>query len=166
MRTLGRSLTAILLLLLLGIGAAGAVSAQQAPPAAGSEEVAPGVTREPVIAGDGAVAHALYRLRFEPGALFFFEGDGTIRLAYMEAGSLTLSLDVPLNVRPAGDGRDAGEQVTPGDEAELRAGEYITIAPGAFGLVFNDGTLPAVVLIAAMEPIPPAAPQPRASPDA
>ena len=161
-------LLSILAIVLLGLFAMGhstnVTRAQQATPSAGDDESAPppGVTFE--FLGVGSVDAlppapadlGLYRLTLASGAAFPVDAsDPSLALVYVESGTLTVAVDVPLSIlrgASVAGGEFAQDAIAAGAEATVGAGDSFIGPAYAGGELRNDGTEPAVFLLAGIEP--------------
>jgi hypothetical protein len=128
-------------------------------------EIAPGVTAEAIAFAPGQEAPALYRLHFAPDVTYAFVEDPSLGLAYVESGTLTLRVDMPVMVGQVGASDTAGEQVAADTEFTVTAGDYFVLPPFATGDVRNDGPEAATVSVAGIVPMgsgtaPPSTPAP------
>ena len=145
------------------------VLAQAGTPPAGEVGAPTGVRFEPLGFGTAAklptapASVVLARVHFEPGGSFPLGQDPSLVLLYVEAGTLTLRADAPLQVVRAAaraalatPGAAAAplipEEVAAGTEATLGAGDSTVPPLGAPGAVRNAGPAPAVALVAVVEP--------------
>lgn len=151
---------AIAVVLLGMIAAAGFMSgagAQDASPPAGgpppgSFEIAPGVTADAAVFAEGREDPTAYRLTFDAGVTYTIMESPALEIAYVESGTLTMTLSVPVTVGQVDAPDEAGEAVAAGTEFTLDAGEYIVLPPMTTGEVRNDGEEPASVSIANLIP--------------
>lgn len=149
-------LLSIVTVVLLGLIAAGRVGsltvAQEGTPPAGGFEIAPGVTAEALAFAEGQQAPSLYRLTFGPGVIYQVAPAPEISLAYVETGTLTITLDAPVTITRAGATDAPGEAVAAGTEFRLDVGDYVALPPLVSGEVRNDGQEAASVMVAAIVP--------------
>ena len=153
----------VVLLGLVGGWARPGVVAQEASPAAGMAEA--GVTFEPVSFASGVALPSaadlfVVRLGLDPGAGLPIEAsDPTSGMLLVEAGAVTVRVDVPLSVtrgagllgaiataEATGDFTAATEAVAAGEEVTLEAGDAVFIPGGVAGEMRNDGQERAVGL--------------------
>jgi len=164
------SLLVVLMLMLVGAVAVNGVSRTSAQdegtPTDGSftEE---GVSFEPLAFGETeSVGLGLVRITLDPGAGFPSEADDpSLALVYMEAGTLTITLEGPITVTRAGafdvflaspeaeDAEPPTEEIPAGQEFQLMAGDSALFPANTAGDIRNDGTEPAVGLVAFYEPL-------------
>src|SRR5687768_1193694 len=85
-----------------------ATAAQEASPPPGGFEIAPGVTAEAIAFAEGREDPSVYRLTFAPDAIYMFGASPTLELAYLESGTLLMTLGAPVTVTRSG---GVGEQV-------------------------------------------------------
>ncbi len=124
--------------------------AQEATPASGGFEIAPGVTAELLPVPDDPPA--LYRLHFAAGVVYAFSAAPSLDVVYVEAGTLTLQLDVPVTVARLGETGAAGESIIADTEFTVTAGDYFVLPPFATGEVRNTGDETATVSVAGLMP--------------
>jgi hypothetical protein len=135
-------------------GSTGRAYAQDATPAAGGFEIAPGVTAEAIAFVPGEEAPTLYRLTLDAGVTYTFEPSVEISLVYGEIGSLVAALNAPVTVFHAIDVGQPGEAVPAGGEVRIDPGDYVVFPPLVEGAVTNAGKEAASVLVAAIVPLP------------
>lgn len=142
---------ALLLFVLVTVsGVVPSVGAQDATPPPGGFEIAPGVTAE--ILPTSEDPPSLYRLQFAPGVTYEIVASPSLEVAYLEAGTLTLSIDTPVTVGNLGATDAAGENIAADTEFTVSAGDYFALPPGAGGELRNDGAETAVVSVAGLVP--------------
>ena len=167
-----RGVVVVLAMALMVVGVIGAARsgpvgrAQEASPEVipSSFEIAPGVSAEALAFMQGQDAPSLYRLRFAPGVTYEIVGDPAISLAYVEAGTLTFQLDVPVNIIRGDLPDSAGEQIAADTEFAVTAGDSFVLPPMAGGELRNEGPDEASMQIASIVPTGPMA-SPEASPE-
>jgi quercetin dioxygenase-like cupin family protein len=149
---------ALVLAGLVGAGRAlsGAV-AQEASPAAGAAPPAAGATVEildtgpPMAAPDKVLNFA--RLTVEPGGYLAAHGHPGAQIWYVDAGTITTAVQegtIRLTRGASGGTPTAAEQVGPGAEVTLTAGDSLFFDHDVLHTLRNDGDETAVVLIAAL----------------
>jgi quercetin dioxygenase-like cupin family protein len=106
----------------------------------------------------------LFRLTLDSGAVLPIDpADPSTSLIYVESGTVTLHVDVPLTVRRAsslvtavaggGQGEEpVREQVAANTEITLEPGDSFVVPPGGAGEARNDWSRPIVLLIAEVAP--------------
>ena len=155
----------------LALGGAAPLAAQDATPAA--EEFAPeGVAFEPLGFGTAEELPSapadlvLIRFTIDPDAGFPIEADDpSVALAYVESGALTARVEAPIRVTRAATiaafatpgaveegSLPEPEEVAAGTEFTLEAGDSVVFPPNVEGEIRNDGTEPAVALVAIVAP--------------
>jgi glyoxylate utilization-related uncharacterized protein len=140
----------------------GAVAQDASPPAGpppGGFEIAPGVMAEAIAFAEGREDPSVYCLTFEPGVTYMIQESQALEVAYVESGSLTLTLSVPVTIGQVAAPDMEGETVAANTEVVVEAGEYLVLPPMTTGEVRNDGTEPASVSIANVIPAPIASPE-------
>lgn len=150
----------VVLLASVLVGAHGVVAAnaQEATPPAGemgppeSFELAPGVTADSMVFVEGQENPSLYRLHFDAGVTYSIAPSTSLELAYVEAGSLTVTLDGATTVGRVGQPEADGEAMAPNTEFVLETGQFIVLQPGVSGEVRNDGDETAIVSVAGLTP--------------
>ena len=146
-------LSVFVAVLCLGVAArVGQVGMAQEGTPAPSFEIAPGVTAEALAFAAGQEAPALYRLTFAAGVTYTVIPAPEISLGYVEAGTLTFTLDAPVTVTRAGATDAPGEAVAAGTEFELATGDYTTLPPLVGGEARNDGQEAASIVVAGIIP--------------
>jgi hypothetical protein len=154
-------LIAVALLTLLGVTAQGRLAdAQEAgtPPAGPMEfEIAPGVTAIALAFIPGQESPAVYQLRLDPGVTYAFQGVPDLELAYIESGTLTLTLDKLVTVTRSEAADQPGEAVEAGTEFSVSAGDYFVLPLMGGGELRNDGSEPALMTVASIVPSQPMA---------
>ena len=146
-------LVALVLVPLLAIHVGAPVAqAQDASPAAGEAEGTPSAVHSRSVAGGslevltpGTANLVLGRLVLAPGATLTFAGkDPSASLVYVQSGSLTFNITVPLTVaRGAGRGTPSAgqpEMVAANTEFTLNEDDSALFPPALQGEVRNDGT--------------------------
>jgi hypothetical protein len=164
-RTIG--LFCVVVVMLFGLIAGGGVltgaGAQDASPPAGPPpggfEIAPGVMAEAIAFAEGREDPSVYRLTFDAGVTYMIQESPALEVAYVESGSLTLTLSVPVTIGQVAAPDMEGETVATNTEVVVEAGEYLVLPPMTTGEVRNDGTEPASVSIANVIPAPIASPE-------
>jgi hypothetical protein len=155
-----RRTRAIVVAIVAVIGMVGAgmlaAGAQDATPP-GVIEIAPGVTADQVVIFEGRETPSLYRLHFAPGVSYTVEPSDSLELAYIEAGTLTITLDAPTMRGTVGD-PGAEELVPANTEVSLESGTYFILQPATGGTVRNDGQEPTIVSVAGVLPVTAATP--------
>ena len=163
MRRFSVLLSGVMLVGSLAVWGSGAI-AQEATPAAGEME-AEGVSAEPVTFATGVEVTspadlAVYRIRFEPGAVEAFPAsDPGGGFLLVEAGTFTVQVEGPVTVtRGAGLGAAMATAEATGDMSALMesipAGQAVTLAAGdaayipgyTAGEIRNEGQEPAMGL--------------------
>ena len=162
-------LVSVVAVALIGLAALGArTDAQEATPV--TEVVFDGV--EPEVLASGLIpayppepaGMVLLHLRFEPeGRVLIPADDPGLDLVYVEAGAVTIHINVPV-VAQVGAGlatpqAQAREEVPAGTEFTLRAGDSF-VAPALSGGEMRSIEAETRVLIAYVAPVPPASPTP------
>lgn len=145
------SMFAVVLLSIMSLG--GLVfnaGAQDATPPPAGFEIAPGVMAE--ILPTSQDPPSLYRLHFAPEVNYEIMEDPSIGVAYINAGTLTLTVDVPVTVAQSGATGTAGETFDAGTEFTVTAGDYFVLPPSATGTVRNDGDETATASVAGLVP--------------
>lgn len=150
-----RRLVAVMLSLAVvcSMWAGGMVLAQESTPGPEGEppdsfELAPGVIADNVVFAEGSESPVMYRLHFEPGVTYPVPPGVNLELAYVETGSLILTLDAPIVVGQMGAVDTAGVMVPAATEVTLTAGQYLVLQPGVAGEVRNEGSETAIVSVA------------------
>lgn len=144
------SMVAVVLLVLVSVaGLAFNAGAQDATPPAGFE-IAPGVMAE--VLPTSQDPPSLYRLHFAPGVTYEIMEDPSIGVSFVNTGTLTLRVDVPVTVAQSGATGAAGESFAAGTEFTVTAGDYFVLPPSATGQVRNDGDETVTVSVAGLVP--------------
>jgi hypothetical protein len=117
-----------------------------------SFELAPGVVADSVVFVEGQENPSLYRLHFDAGVVYPVEPGPNLEVAYLESGSLTVTLDGAMTVGQLDDPQAPGEAIPANTEFVLEAGHYFVIPPGVSGEVRNDGDDTATVAVAGLTP--------------
>lgn len=151
-----------LLVLLLVLCLPGPLLAQDGtPPAApDSFQLAPGVLADSFVFVEGREEPVLYRLHFDPGVVYPVEPGPNLELGYVEAGTLTMTLEAAVTVAEVGDTASAGETMPAGTEFTMTVGQYLVLQPGVSGEIRNEGEELATLSVAAVTDagaMPPAA---------
>lgn len=137
----------LLLVLLADVALGGRSLAQDATPAPGEFEIMPGVVAYDAVFAAGEEEPRTYRIRFDPGVTYPFEGIPSLDLLYVESGTATLRLDNQVTVNRPG---ATGENVAADFVFTITAGDYLVRAPFTTGEVRNDGQDPVVVSVASI----------------
>jgi quercetin dioxygenase-like cupin family protein len=156
-------------ILMFGMLAAGSVflsgaGAQEGSPPAGGPppggfEIAPGVTAEAIAFAEGREDPSVYRLTFDAGVTYNIQQSPALEVAYVESGSLTITLSAAITIGQLGATDTSGEAVAAGTEVTVQAGQYFVLPPMTTGEVRNDGAEAASVSIANILPAPAATPE-------
>ena len=75
-----------------------------------------------------------------------------LEVAYLETGSLVMTLDAATTVTQLGDVESGGEMVAANTEFTIEAGYFLVLQPGVTGEVRNEGSEPASVSVAGLVP--------------
>ncbi|MDQ3642289.1 MAG: hypothetical protein M3450_12700 [Actinomycetota bacterium] len=147
------SVVALVLLGLVALYPNVGTEAQEGTPTPEGFEVAPGIIRYALAIAEGQEEPSLYRLTFAPDSILAGEGadDPSISLLFVEAGSLTVTVDGPVAIT-RGDGAGTPEIVETGTEFTADAGDYLVIPPLAEGEYRNDGQEEVSLVAAAIIP--------------
>ena len=135
----------------IGMGGSGIIAAQDATPPS-VIDIAPGVTADQVVIFEGRQAPSLYRLHFTPGTSYTVEPSEQLELVYIEAGTMSLTLDAPFIVGVAADPGSAPTTIEANTETTLTAGQYVVLAPSVGGTVRNTGQDELVISVAGVLP--------------
>ena len=103
----------------------------------------------------------MVRLTLEPGAVLPPNpNDPTFALVYVESGTLTIRSEAAVGVARATPGAEfpAEEELAAGTELTLGPGDSFVAPPNVHGELRNDGTAPAVLLMALAVPAEAGAP--------
>ena len=159
------SVVAVVLLGAMALVAQPPVFAQEGTPAADESMSEEGLTYEPVAFAGGVELASpadmiVVRIGLEPGSGFAFDDtDPTGGIGVVEAGAVTVRLDVPWTISRAGSMASAMataeatgmyepeiEEIAADEEATLETGDSAYIPGSINGEMRNDGDEPAVLL--------------------
>ncbi len=142
-------MASLVLALLAAVVLGGRSLAQDATPAPGEFEIAPGVVAYDAVFAEGREDPTAYRLRLDPEVTYGFEAAPSLDLVYVQSGAATFRLDTATTVSRFGAG---GEDMVADAEFKVAAGDYFVLAPFTTGEVRNDGEEPFVVSVAGIIP--------------
>lgn len=147
--------------MLFGIVVAGGLmsgaGAQDASPPAGGPppgefEIAPGVIADETVFAEGREDPTAYRLTFDAGVSYTIMESPALEIAYLESGTLTMTLSAPVMIGEIGAPDMEGIAVEADTEFMLETGQYIVLPPLTTGELRNDGDEPASVSVANLIP--------------
>lgn len=95
-----------------------------------------------------------YRLQFAPAATLPGYDDPTLSLVYVESGVLTVTSEATLAISHIGTD-ESPQIVDAGTEVTVEKGDYFVLAPHAPTEIRNQGTEPASLQYAMMDPLHP-----------
>lgn len=145
------SFLAVMLLGMVSVGGlVPGAGAQDATPPTGGFEIAPGVTADILPASDDPPS--LYRLFVAAGVTYEFSSDPSLAVVYVEAGTATLQVELPVTRFQTGATDAAGESFAAGTEFTVTSGDYFVLPPLATGSVRNDGNEPVEFSVAGIVP--------------
>jgi hypothetical protein len=130
-----------------------------------TEEPAGGLRFEPLAFGMAEALpiapakFSLLRATMDPGVILPIEAeDPSVSLIYIEAGALTFKVAAPIVVMRGAAGNANGgldpEEVGPGVDVVVEAGDSVLLPENVSGEIRNDSTVSAVALAALVEPMP------------
>jgi hypothetical protein len=125
-----------------------ATAQDSTPTAPDSFELAPGVVADSFVFVEGREEPLLYTLHFDPDVVYAVEPGSNLELGYLEAGTLTMTLEAPVTIAQVGDTASAGEVIDAGTEVTLSVGQYFVLQPGVSGEIRNDGDEVATLSVA------------------
>lgn len=117
-----------------------------------SIELTPGVVADSMVFVVGQENPSLYRLHLDAGVTYPVAPSTSLELVYMEAGSLTVTLDGEVTIGRVGEAEPQGGKIEANTEFMLQAGQFLVLEPGVSGEVRNQGDETATVSIAGLTP--------------